>query len=142
MITVRFEGGAELATRLEALGDEAKKKAVQMSALKKAAEPMRDAMEANAPVRSGRLAENVLIRAVSERESDDDEVSVAVGPGKKTFWGLFQEFGYGPGNPQPFARPAFDSTKGTALNVMGQELWRALRRVLPSNPGAVGGRFA
>lgn len=142
-ITLRFEGGAEIARKLNALPAKVSRQA-QLDALKAAAEPIRAEMQANAPVdiasrHQDQLYESMNISTV--RASGDQSAEIAVGPSKRAFWGLFQEYGTARHSAQPFARPAFDRHRGTALTLIRQRLWDALRKGLPSDPGSVGGRF-
>lgn len=144
LFTVRFTGGEDLARLLRDLPAAASRK-VQLAALREAAEPMRDFMRTNAPIGPGRrefhLYESMTISVVRDSEGEAGDVSVAVGPAQSAFWGFFQEFGYGPGPAQPFARPAFETHKGGALTTIGQALWHALRQAIPPMSESVGGQF-
>lgn len=142
MFKASFQGGTEMAARLHALPDAVSRK-VQLAALRDAAEPIRNGMQANAPRGGGthgkHLAESMTISDVRASQSGEGAVSVAVGPAQEAFWGFFQEFGHGPGPAQPFARPVFDTNAPIGLTIIGQRLWDALRKAVPASPG--GGRF-
>lgn len=142
-VELRFEGGDELARELNALPAKVARQ-TQLDALKAAAEPIRAAMQADAPVdlvsrHQEQLYESMTISTV--RADGDQSAEIAVGPSRRVFWGLFQEYGTVHHSAQPFARPAFDAHRGTALRLIGQRLWDALRKGLRSDPGSVGGRF-
>jgi HK97 gp10 family phage protein len=123
--SLRFEGGKALATALSGLSARVSKKLV-LEALHEAAEPMRDRMEANAPVsaEAPHLRDVIVVR--TSRGKDAKESAVAVGATRGGFYGSFQEFGTAHHAPQPWARPAFDATHQTSLRVFADALWREL----------------
>jgi HK97 gp10 family phage protein len=67
------------------------------------------------------LKSSILVRSVSAKERESD-VEVAVGPSTHAFWGKFQEHGTVHHGPQPFMRPAWDSSAIPALNEIKETL--------------------
>jgi HK97 gp10 family phage protein len=142
VISLKFEGGADLAQRLARLPD-AMSRAAKVEALKIAAEPMRQAAEDMAPydfdASAPHLQDNIVIGVPSEasleRKGRDTEAVVEVGPragkgGDEFFYGRFQELEYGNVKhpAQPFLRPAFDRESRGALGILVDELWWMIRK--------------
>lgn len=140
-IRVKFEGGAELAKTLNSLPAIYSRKVV-LEALTEGAEPIRDTAARLAPLgETENLSEHMTISTAIRigstaggrwRPVDANEFAVAVGPSKHEFYGLFQEYGTVHHGAQPFLRPAFDQERGKALTIIGDALWWALRKFLPS----------
>lgn len=142
--TLRFEGGNELATRLEMLPENLSRK-IMVEALQAGAQPIQARAAQGAPRRTGRLATHIgigLARRIGSpqggrwRQSDETEFAVAVGPTKDVFYGLFQEYGTRHHGAQPFMRPAFDTQSAAALGIIADRLWEALRRAVPGSFGS------
>ena len=126
MISVQFEGGKELVAALGTLSKAMSKK-ILIESLKDAAEPMRARMARLAPKgdpQGVNLSQSMEV--MTSRGQDALEAAVAVGPTKEAFYGSFQEFGTAHHAAQPFARPAFDSEKEKALQLLAAALWREL----------------
>ncbi len=126
----RFAGGREMAQFLTSLPERASR-TVQRQALRAAAEPMRDDMARLAPHEPGApdLRESMTIS--NARANDalyDTEVAVAVGPSKRGFYGIFQEFGTRFHGAQPFARPAFDLNITKSLSILAAFMWAAIAK--------------
>lgn len=143
MVEVKFEGGEELARTLNALPAELTRKIV-LAALFLAAEPMRRSASSFAPREPGApdLADNIGVSVADRIGSveggrwaarEDQQHAVAVGPTKGFYYGLFQEYGTVRHVAQPFMRPAFDAEATTALTILSDELWWAIRRGIPAN---------
>ena len=142
---MQITGGKELAAALKAL-PASMSRSVVMDALKDSAEPMRTRMSQLAPREPGApdLADNIVISAAN-RVGDvgggrwemrhEDEHAVAVGPSKDYFYGIFQEYGTIRHRAQPFMRPAFHETHGTALTIMLQRMWAAMTGKATSTGG-------
>lgn len=126
-MTVRFEGGKELAAALNSLPPRVRGSKAR-EVLRDAAEPMRALMGKLAPREPGPpdMADSMTIsnvRKVDGARTDDKSQAVAVGPSKDAYYAKFQEFGTVHHSAQPFARPAFDSEAGKALKEIGRRLW-------------------
>lgn len=122
--TFKLEGLKELETALLEL-PEATSKSVQLRTLKKEAQPIADLaarLAPDDPKTGGKdLHTSILVRAVPVRQRTS-ATEVAVGPSRKTFWGLFQELGTANHAPHPFLRPAFDSLVMSVMNNIGSRL--------------------
>lgn len=55
----------------------------------RAAKVLQDALSENAPYAEGALSEDIHRQVIT----NDEGMTVRVGPSKETYWGLFQEFG-------------------------------------------------
>ena len=142
-VSMKFEGGSELARNLDLLGAPLAE-SIKVDALTIAAEPMRDRMERLAPVSfegDPHMADNIVIGTVSSRKIEaagrQGETVIEVGPrggrsGNDFFYSFFVEYGTAHAPAQPFARPAFEQTAPQCLEILGDELWFAVRRKLPA----------
>lgn len=77
----------------------------------------------------GVLRSNIIIGSAGSGSSEHG-VTTAVGPSLQAFYGLFVEFGYGPGQrrAQPFMRPAWDQNRAGVLETFKKALWSEIRR--------------
>jgi HK97 gp10 family phage protein len=136
-VQMKVEGGAELASALNSLSMKISKR-VKLEALKAGAEPIRSEMEKLAPRAPGApdLADHIGISQAKVEGLIDNEqtAAVAVGPTRDFYYGLFQEMGTAFHGAQPFARPAFDGHTDSALTIIIDELWWALRSTLRGQP--------
>lgn len=126
MVSVKFEGGAELLAALQQLPQRVGKR-FQREALVHAAEPMARAMSMHAPrgnPHPPNLKDEILIR--NSRGKDAQETVIAVGPSTRAFYGGLQEFGTANHPAQPFARPAFDEKADEALRRFAADAWVSL----------------
>jgi HK97 gp10 family phage protein len=130
MMGVKQTGGDDVARALRALTASLPPD-VQAAILTAAAAPIAERMAELAPVGSGakHLRDEIVI-AVTPGDADGDAV-VAIGPSTRVFYGSFQEFGTRWHPPQAFARPAFNREWPTALDIAGEEAWKALERGAP-----------
>jgi HK97 gp10 family phage protein len=110
--------------------DWSKRRPVMRKALKQAAEPIRQRAGELAPVLTGTLSRNIIVSGAGLK-NDANVVSVLIGPSTKAFWGLFQEAGYGPGDPQPFLDPAFRQEEDRAIesmaDILSDEIQKSMR---------------
>ncbi len=120
MITMRFEGGEELAAALAKLPAKLSKK-VLVEALKGAAEPIRKAASAHAARRAPApdLADHIGVAKAEYGE----QATVKVGPEKGFAYGLPLEIGTIDTPAQPFMRPAFDANAEKSLKLVGDAIW-------------------
>jgi HK97 gp10 family phage protein len=139
MITMKFEGGAELAKVFDSLSLRLGKKVLH-EALREAAEPIRKAAQSFAPrgEEAPHIAQNIGIG--NARPPDEPHAAaVKVGPVKGFAYGLPQELGTVHHAAHPFMRPAFDLKADEALRVLGEAAWRELAGKGISRPTASGG---
>ncbi len=132
MMSARFQGTDELADAFKRLAQPTRKAAI-VRVLEEAAEPMRQRMASMAPRGdvAPHIADNIVISGVRKLDGvvmSESEAAVAIGPGKRFFYGLFWEFGwkFHP-TPHPFVRPAYDEGKAAALKAIGAGLWAEIR---------------
>jgi HK97 gp10 family phage protein len=90
-VEIQIEGLSELSDKLATLAPAAAKRYLRRCG-SKAAEVVLDAMGETVPVGIGILEES-LIYKVKFTEADETTMEVKIGPTKKAFWGMFQEFG-------------------------------------------------
>jgi len=105
--------------------------------LKKRAQPTADAMSAGAPRLSGQLSDSAAVGTkLTKRQaslhrkmfkSDKAAVEMFVGMGGLA-QATQQEFGNEHHGPQPFARPAWDATKGAMLDGIADDLWTEINK--------------
>lgn len=136
MITMRFEGGKELAEALRRLPTEALERSTLRAALTEAAEPIVVEMKARAPRKTGEGAASITTQVVPVQGY---EATVAVGPDRDHFYLAFPEWGTAKMPARPWARPAWDAKSGEALHRLGSALWERLARTarrLASKAGA------
>lgn len=144
-MSMRFEGGNELASKLSKLSTRLNKR-VTREALNAGAEPVRAAAARMAPRRPPQpdLADHIIV--ATARAQSGETAAVKVGPADVTYWGLFQELGTIHMSAQPFMRPAFDQKWQEALGIVGAAFWTALAALgisrtvsAPSTPQAPDG---
>ena len=139
-LSMEIRGAKELAEALRALGNDRLIKNTNRRALLKAAKPMVEAAQRNAPTHTGRMALKIAASTTlsrsqrSGRRSGPDEANVYVGTGPRGP-GVLVEFGTGPRYQkkphkfvgampaQPFLRPAWESHKHKVLDDYADELW-------------------
>lgn len=128
-MSMRFEGGRELAATLRAM-PKAQSRAAQVDALLEAAEPIKVVARQKAPRAPGHPDMADSIEAAQTRRKIDvreGETGVIVGPWKSRFWGFFQEWGTVHHAAQPFLRPAFDENKERSLDILRRRLWENIQ---------------
>lgn len=127
-ISVRFEGGKEIAEALHKLSERANKR-VSTEVLQIGAEPIRETAARLAPRRAPApdLADNIVIATQRARESET--AAVSVGPSKGFGYGLPQEVGTAFHAAQPYLRPAFDARMSAALDRIRAAYWTVLASV-------------
>ncbi len=128
MVSMRFEGGEEIAKALDQLSVAVQKK-VMRDMLYAGGELIRKAASRNAPHRSGApdLRDHIGMSPISWKDADASDVaSIKIGPTKGFAYGLPQEIGTRHHPAHPFMRPAFDTEAAKTLSVIREEAWRVL----------------
>lgn len=125
-MSIRMEGFKELGQALDQLPKATARNTLRR-VLKKAAEPVRDAMADKAPVLTGRLKQSIVVGTkLTSRQARDAKregkhfAEVHVGTADPA--GVVQEYGSFKEPAQPFARPAWDATSTDALVTISTEL--------------------
>lgn len=129
MITMQFDFEG-LSDNLNQLSQRVSRRLLR-EALREAAEPIRKTARQLAPVNPAMTSKVHLRDAMTisnAREEDDtgDQVTIAVGPARQSYWGSFQELGTAFHAAQPFLRPAFDINITTTLRIFAAAMWREL----------------
>lgn len=129
---VKFTGGKELEAVLQELPKATGRNALNRG-LTRVAEPVRQKWEADAPRRTGALAESVVVgKQLTRRQKSDAKkdgtyfAEVHVGTSHRA--GIPQEYGTVDHPAQPSGRPAWESEKGQALENMGKFLWEEIEK--------------
>lgn len=135
-MAVRFEGGPEVAAKLAELSKKLGQRTSQ-EALELGAERMRVAMVRNAPRRPPHpdMADHIVTSPLPLRAGET--AAVAIGPDKRFSYGLFVELGTVHQAARPFLRPAFDSQRKNALDIIRESFWAVLSSVGVSRPGGL-----
>ena len=135
MMKLDFEGGRDLEDAMRQL-PKATRKAVARRVLKKAAAIFADAMRAGVRVGMGHLRDSIGVgtrltrrQRAKNRKANPADVQVFVGPAADRGspaavpQSITEEFGTHNQAPHPFARPAWFSKRGEALDLIGREMW-------------------
>ncbi len=130
-MSVKFEGGAELARTLNALPTRLSRQ-IKREALLDSAEPMVAVARRMAPREPGApdIADNIEAQASRgglDAFGDEKATTVVIGPARGFFYGYYLEFGTVKMGAQPFMRPAFDSQKDRTLALIRERLWVELQ---------------
>lgn len=134
MADIELTGFKELEKELERLSKAAGKGVLRRS-LKKAAQPIADAANANAP--KGETGEysksfkygtklNKRQSGIHRKAFRDDRAAVEGFVGTDDPAGVQQEFGNQDHGPQPALRPAWDAEGERTINRLGEQLWTEL----------------
>jgi HK97 gp10 family phage protein len=127
MQVVRVEGLRELAQALEDLPKATARNTIKR-ALKKAAQPVEDAMESRAPVDTGYTSKSIgtsfTLNPAQKRDARKETKAFAeihVGSRRGSAAGL-QEYGTINQPAHPYLRPGWEATKDGALKTIASEL--------------------
>jgi HK97 gp10 family phage protein len=122
--TVTVTGLKELEQKLRDEPKNVAKKTLRRAA-KDAADIWEAAISERAPAMTGFLRSQITMSSKATG-GDEGSMQVMVGPSKKAYYGIFQEFGTRFMKAQPFMRPAFEQTKDQVLDAfvanLNQEL--------------------
>ena len=121
MTRLETEGLEELINAVQRMGSEGRK--IENKALKEAGAVMKEAIQNEAPVRTGKLKESITVSGVKTK---DGVKYVEVGPGKDVYWGKFIEFGTVKLRAKPFMAPGYENAKERAMETIKEELRRGL----------------
>jgi HK97 gp10 family phage protein len=123
MVTLKFEGGSELAAALSELSLKLSSRLLR-EVLAEAGEPIRKTASSLAPRRSPapNIADNIAI----SRAQTEDQAAVKIGPAKGFAYGLPLEIGTRKMQAHPFLRPAFEANRDRSLGIVRDALWREL----------------
>ncbi len=132
---VTIKGLDKIQKKLKQLGPKLEKKAL-LSAANTGAEVIRKQAEQNVSW-TRRLKKFIIKRRV---KSPRGSVKIQIGASTDGFFGHFLELGTrvrktakgagrGQVSPRPWLRPAFDNTKGKAVKVFGEKIWKKVKEL-------------
>ena|SRR5579863_7471713 len=117
---VTITGLKELEQRLRDEPKNVAKRTLRRAA-KDAADIWTSAISERAPSHTGFLRTQITMSSKATG-GDEGSMQVMVGPSKKAFYGIFQEFGTRTQPAKPFMRPAFEETKDEVLQKFVEDL--------------------
>ena len=138
-VTVKVEGLADLGARMKGLS-EAVNNRIARAATAAGAVVIRNSAQQKAPVDTGNLKKNIIVKRLPKGESSlTSEHIVTVRKGKLTakqkssglkdaYYGQFVEFGTAKMPAQPFLRPAYDENKQRAVEAIKDRIAARLKK--------------
>jgi HK97 gp10 family phage protein len=138
-VTVKVGGLRELGERMKGLSEDMNKR-IARAATAAGAVVIRDAAKQKAPVLTGNLRKNIIVKRIPKGESPlTSEHIVTVRKGKLTkkqraagledaFYGVFVEYGTAKTAAQPFLRPAYDQNKEKAVQAIKDRIAKRLAK--------------
>lgn len=122
----RLEGAKELEAVIRRLPNKVRGRVLRSGAMAGARE-VREAARQAAPVgETATLRDSIAAR--TQKTGARNGITIRVGPTRAGFYGLFQEFGTSWLPARPWFRPAWEASKGRALNRIGKMLGPAIER--------------
>jgi len=118
---LELEGMDNLLTAVEKMGRQGKR--IENQALKEAGEVVKEAIQREAPVRTGTLKKSIAVSRVKTKEGNK---YVEIGPDKDGWYGKFVEFGTVKIRANPFMARGYETSKGRALAAIEKELKKGL----------------
>ena len=117
-VSVKMDGLDELRNRLKSFSNP---DPIVNTALEKAGEHLRSAIEDSTPVRTGKLKAAIIKGGVINKR-------IQIGPSQQgpAFRAHFLEFGTSKMSAQPFMRPAFEVSKSKIEQIMAEEIRKGL----------------
>ncbi len=121
MARLDLDGMDALLDAVQRLGSEGRK--IENKALKEAGAVMKEALQNETPVRTGKLKNSITVSGV---KTQDGVKYVEVGPNKDGWYGKFIEFGTVKMRAKPFMAPGYENGKDRATATIKEELRRGL----------------
>jgi HK97 gp10 family phage protein len=121
MARIELDGLEALINAVQRMGSEGRK--IENKALKEAGAVMKEAIQNETPVRTGKLKESITVSGV---RTQDGVKYVAVGPSKEAYYGKFLELGTVKMRAKPFMAPGYENGKDRATATIKEELRRGL----------------
>lgn len=121
MTRLETEGLEELINAVQRMGSEGRK--IENKALKKAGAVMKESIQNETPVRTGKLKESITVSGIKTK---DGVRYVEVGPNKDVWYGKFVEYGTVKLRAKPFMAPGYENAKERTLAAIKKELRRGL----------------
>lgn len=117
---VVIEGLKELSDRLEAMPRRAAKRYIN-KVVDPSIQVVEQALHETVPVGIGILEEMIVHKKSFEDENGSTTLTVEIGPARKAFWGMFQEFGTQFQQGQHWMGRAWEGCKNRCLYVFATE---------------------
>lgn len=124
-VKLGLEGAADMRAALRELPKVTRRAALRRI-LKKAIEPLAEAVQRNAPYRFGDLRENLTVGTKltrRQRSMNRDERGTVLHFGTADPAGMMNEFGTRKQGPQPFFRSEWEGRKWSILEAIKRLLW-------------------
>mgnify|MGYP000850255463 FL=1 len=121
MADMKLEGMENLLNEIEKLGKTGSR--IENKALREAGDVVKEAIQKEAPIRSGKLKESITVSRVKNK---DGAKHVEVGPDKGVFYSRFVEFGTVKMKANPFMARGYETSKDSAMETIEKNLKEGL----------------
>ena len=118
---MKLEGMENLLNEIEKLGKTGSR--MENKALREAGDVVKEAIQKEAPIRSGKLKESITVSRVKNK---DGAKRVEVGPDKDVFYSRFVEFGTVKMKANPFMARGYETSKDSAMETIEKNLKEGL----------------
>ena len=121
MADMKLEGMENLLSEIEKLGKIGSR--IENKALREAGDVVKEAIQKETPIRSGKLKESINVSRVKNK---DGAKRVEVGPNKDVFYSRFVEFGTVKMKANPFMARGYETSKENAMETIEKKLKEGL----------------
>ena len=121
MADMKLEGMENLLSEIEKLGKIGSR--IENKALREAGDVVKEAIQKETPIRSGKLKESINVSRVKNK---DGAKRVEVGPNKDVFYSRFVEFGTVKMKANPFMARGYETSKDSAMETIEKNLKEGL----------------
>ena len=118
---MKLEGIENLLAEIEKLGKTGSR--IENKALREAGDVVKEAIQKEAPIRTGKLKESITVSRVKNK---DGAKRVEVGPDKDVFYSRFVEFGTVKMKANPFMARGYETSKENAMETIEKKLKEGL----------------
>jgi HK97 gp10 family phage protein len=118
---MKLEGMENLLSEIENLGNAGSR--IENKALREAGDVVKEAIQKETPIRSGKLKESINVSRVKNK---DGAKRVEVGPNKDVFYSRFVEFGTVKMKANPFMAKGYEVSKENAMETIEKNLKEGL----------------
>ncbi len=118
---MKLEGMENLLSEIEKLGKIGSR--IENKALREAGDVVKEAIQKETPIRSGKLKESINVSRVKNK---DGAKRVEVGPNKDVFYSRFVEFGTVKMKANPFMARGYEVSKENAMETIEKNLKKGL----------------
>ena len=121
MADMKVDGMENLLAEIEKLGQKGSR--IENKALKEAGDVVKESIEKEVPVRTGKLKQSITVSRVKTK---DGVKRVEVGPDKDGYYGKFVEFGTVKMKANPFMSRGYETSKEEAMEAIEKNLKEGL----------------